>query len=236
MANSSKITYVQPGEKLDTSKLKTGSLTNRTSYISSTSNVSNNVIGQDDDYTAYDSDGSKIAKIKNSRTNHKSGPIAELHNKIDKVNTYAKSHHDMTAFIYFKVNDFELDTRSSNSFEHYAISMENAKTGVGQGNQFKIRIAYHKNFSNYADANRLEKALSQLRNSATVTNGFSNAKVSLSKNECILQYGYLTDDPTLTSPTYKGLLLKYSVIANKQIIEYTLEGYTSEYADRKSVV
>lgn len=225
-----KIKYLQPGEKLDITKLKSGSLTNTKTTISSTSNSSNNVIGENNDYKAYDFDGSKISKIKNSRTNHKSGPIAELHKKIDTVNSYVNSKHDVTAFIYFKVNDFELDTRSSNSFKHYAISMENTKTGVGQGNQFRIKIAYHKNFSNYSDINRLEKALSYLRSGATVTNGLDDVKTQLSRNECILQYGYLTDNPSLTSPVYKGLLLKYTVTANKQIVEYTLEGYTSECA------
>lgn len=180
-------------------------------------------------YTPFD-DGTKLSTIKNLQTNHKDDNISALHNKIDIVNNHIKEH-DTTAFIYFKVNNFELDTRDENSFKHYAVSMENQKTGVGQGNQFKIKIAYHKNFSAYSSANQLEYALGPLRAGSLFTynsNNMEQVKQKLGKNVCSLQYGYLEGGQSLVSPLYTGLLLKYSVNANRQIIEYTLEGFTGE--------
>lgn len=167
--------------------------------------------------------------ILDGRTNHRIGKIAELHNKIDKVDKYIKNGHDTTAFIYFKVNNFELDTRSVDTFEHYAISLENQKTGVGQGNQFKLKIAYHKDFSNYKDINRLEEALATLRDCSLFSFGINNTTdvKKLNRNYCVLKYGYL-NSTELETPYYIGLLLKYSVTANRQIVEYTLEGYTGE--------
>ena len=180
-------------------------------------------------FTPFD-DGSKIAWIKNSRTNHADGNIANLRNKIEQVNQHIKKH-DTTAFVKFKVNGFELDTRDADSFKHYAISMENQKTGVGQGNQFKIKIAYHKHFSNYQSINQLEYALGPTRNGSLLTynsNTMSSARTDLNRNKCTLQYGYLEGGQSLVSPEYVGLLLKYSITANKQIVEYTLEGFTGE--------
>ena len=191
-------------------------------------------------YECYDNDGKKNPEIKNLRTNHKDGKTSKLEYNIDLVKNHIANGHDMTPFIYFRVNKgdtekddkgnysgFELDTRSADSFKHYAISMENQKTGVGQGNQFKIKIAYHKHFSNYSNINQLEYALSTLRQGALFTNSFGNTK-QLVKNTCILKYGYITNGTVIESPEYIGLLLKYSVTANKQIVEYTLEGFTGE--------
>lgn len=181
-----------------------------------------------------------INKLRNNRTNStaKSGKIIELHNKIDTVNNYIRDKHDITPFIYFKVNDFELDTRDADSFKHFAVSMENQKTGVGQGNQFKIKIAYHKDFSNfdYLDSNninRLELALTQTRQISLfaisdTNNNMENIRNLKGKNNCILQYGYIDNTNNLISPQYIGKLLKYTVKANKQIVEYTLEGFTGE--------
>lgn len=173
-----------------------------------------------------------IREIRESRTNHKSSTIANLNNKIRQIDEFIKNNHDVTSFIKFKVNGFELDTSDPDSFKHYAISMENQKTGVGQGNQFKIKIAYHKHFSNYNNVNQLEFALTQMRNGSLFnykTNAAENARRDLNtKNKCTLQYGYIYGGKVYISPEYVGLLLKYSVTANKQIIEYTLEGFTGE--------
>lgn len=199
------------------------------------SNTSGNITNYyktSNSFQPYD-DGTRVAKIKNSRTNHKSGAISDLHNKIANVENYIKSGHDTTAFIYFKVNDFELNTSDPDSFKHYAISLENKKTGVGTGNQFTLKIAYHKQFSHYnsSDVNMLEKNLTQLRNASMFnysSNNMSNARNDLTKNKCYLKYGYTSNNANLVSPLYEGLLLKYTVNANKQIIEYTLTGYTSD--------
>lgn len=180
-------------------------------------------------YTPYDN-GSRALELKNGRTNHSVNSISELGNKIELVNKHI-GRHDTTAFIVFKVNGFELDTRSPDSFKHYAISMENQKTGVGQGNQFTIKIAYHKHFSNYSSINQLEYALGPLRAGSLFSydiNNMESAKKQLGRNECSLQYGYIEGGQNLVSPWYTGLLLRYSVTANKQIVEYTLEGFAGE--------
>lgn len=156
--------------------------------------------------------------------------MSDLSDKIDVVNSYiGKKGHDISSFIYFKVNQFELDTRSIDSFKHYAISLENQKTGVGQGNQFTIVFSFHKDFSHLGiDINKLEEALSTL-SKASMQLDVSELKSS--KNACQLQYGYLTDsNVNLISPMYEGMLLEYSVTANKQIVQYTLKGYTGEKA------
>lgn len=179
------------------------------------------------EYKAIDYDGKQYPKIKSSRTNHKDGNISDLTKNIKIVDDYIRNGHDVTSYITFSVNNFSLDTRDPDSFKHYAISLENQKTGVGQGNQFKLKIAYHKHFSNYADINMLETALTPLRESSLYLKSGKETK-KLSKNECILQYGYIVGGKSLESPKYVGLLLKYSVKANKQIVEYTLEGFTGE--------
>lgn len=199
-------------------------------------NNGNNVIVNDggsggnwSNYTPYDN-GSRALELKNGRTNHSVNSISELGNKIELVNKHI-GKHDATAFIVFKVNGFELDTRSPDSFKHYAISMENQKTGVGQGNQFTIKIAYHKHFSNYSSINQLEYALGPLRAGSLFSydiNNMESAKKQLGRNECSLQYGYIEGGQNLVSPWYTGLLLRYSVTANKQIVEYTLEGFAGE--------
>lgn len=187
-------------------------------------------------YTPYDT-GSKAQNIKSTRTN-KVGPAATLHSNIQKVSDYIKQH-DATSFIKFDVNGFSLDTRDQNSFKHYAISMENQKTGVGQGNKFTIKIAYHKHFSNYSSINQLEYALGPIRAGSLMAynnESINNTRKNLNKNKCTLQYGYLTNDNSLVSPKYVGLLLKYSVKANKQIVEYTLEGYAGEEATANNAI
>lgn len=189
-------------------------------------------------FTPFD-DGSKYINIKNSRTNHKSENIQNLYDKIDNVNKYISNNHDVTSFIKFSVNGFDLDTRDIDSFKHYAVSMENTKTGVGQGNQFKIKIAYHKHFSNYSNINQLEIALGPLKQSSLFASSNGNVmqetKNNLIKNQCTLQYGYISNDQNLISPVYTGTLLKYSVNANKQIVEYTLEGFTGEQTTLNTV-
>lgn len=187
-------------------------------------------------FTPYDT-GSRAQNIKNLRTN-KSGTASTLNSNITKVNNYIKQH-DVTSFIKFEVNGFSLDTRDQDSFRHYAISMENQKTGVGQGNKFTIRIAYHKHFSNYSSINQLEYALGPLRAGSLIAYNSDNVgstRRNLNKNKCTLQYGYLTTDNSLVSPKYVGLLLKYSVKANKQIVEYTLEGYAGEEVTANNAV
>lgn len=187
-------------------------------------------------YTPYDT-GSKGQNIKSNRTN-KIGPASILNSKIQKVADYVKQH-DVTSFIKFEVNGFSLDTRDQNSFKHYAISMENQKTGIGQGNKFTIKIAYHKHFSNYSSINQLEYALGPIKAGSLMAyndSSMSKTRKNLNKNKCTLQYGYLTNDNSLVSPKYVGLLLKYSVKANKQIVEYTLEGYAGEEATAHNAV
>lgn len=166
-------------------------------------------------------------------TTHTIAARSELTQKIEGINNYIKNGHDTTAYIQFRVNGFELDTSDSNSFKHYAVSLENQKTGVGQGNRFKLVIAYNKHFSNYGDINQLELALGPLQKASLMSyenNNMSNARQS--KNVCYLRYGYLNseniDQAPLNSPEYEGLLLKYSINANSQIVKYTLEGYTGE--------
>lgn len=155
--------------------------------------------------------------------------MSDLTTKIDSVNSYiGQQGHDTTSFIYFKVNDFELDTRDVNSFKHYALSLENQKTGVGQGNQFTLKIAYHKDFSHLdTNINAFEQALSTLSKASME---LDIKELKNSKNKCTLQYGYLTTNTSLISPVYEGMLLEYHVTANKQIVEYTLQGYTGEKA------
>lgn len=155
--------------------------------------------------------------------------MSDLSTKIDYINDYiGNKGHDITSFIYFKVNQFELDTRSIDSFKHYAISLENQKTGVGQGNMFTIRMAFHKDFSHLGvQINQLEEALSTLSKASLELNV---QELKNSRNRCLLQYGYLSNDNGLISPMYEGMLLEYHVTANKQIVEYTLKGYTGEKA------
>lgn len=155
--------------------------------------------------------------------------MSDLSTRIDYINDYiGNKGHDVTSFIYFKVNQFELDTRSIDSFKHYAISLENQKTGVGQGNMFTIRMAFHKDFSHLGvQINQLEEALSTLSKASLELNV---QELKNSRNRCLLQYGYLSNDNGLISPMYEGMLLEYHVTANKQIVEYTLKGYTGEKA------
>lgn len=155
--------------------------------------------------------------------------MSDLSTKIDYINDYiGNKGHDVTSFIYFKVNQFELDTKSIDSFKHYAISLENQKTGVGQGNMFTIKMAFHKDFSHLGvQINQLEEALSTLSKASLELNV---QELKNSRNRCLLQYGYLSNDNGLISPMYEGMLLEYHVTANKQIVEYTLKGYTGEKA------
>lgn len=195
---------------------------------SSSGNSGSSSSSSSKNYSPYD-DATKAKLIKQLRS---AGYVSELRQKIQKVDNYIKKH-DTTAFIKFSVNGFELDTSKATTFEQYAISLENQKTGAGQGNQFKLKIAYHKHFSNYSDINMLEQALGPMRNASMLnyaSNNMNSVRNDLLRNACILQYGYLTQDQTLISPEYTGLLLKYSVNANKQIVEYTLEGFTGEQA------
>lgn len=150
----------------------------------------------------------------------------DLHNKIANLDNYIGKNHDATAFIYFKVNNFELDTRKADSREHYAVSLTNQKTGVGAGNQFTLKIVYHRDFDNrYNSANELEYNLSNIRNVGLYSNNKEYAQ-NLNKNDCYLQYGYLNQTAIGPTPRYRGKLLKYSVKVNKQIVEYTLQGFT----------
>ena len=156
-----------------------------------------------------------------------------LHDKIEIVDNYIGNNHDATAFIYFEVNDFVLDTRDySDSFTHYAISLQNQKTGVGQGNQFTLKIAFHSDFATpNVDINTFEQNLSTLITSCLSLGPESKEALEelKSKNKCKLQYGYLNNDE-LSTTQYEGLLLKYEVTANKQIVEYTLTGISGEPA------
>lgn len=183
-------------------------------------------------YTPYDT-GSKLKYIKDAQTNHKIGNIQNLKNKIELVNQYV-SKHDVQAFIEFSVNGVSFNSRDADSFKHYAISLENQKTGVGQGNKFKITIAFHKHFSNYGNINQFEVALGPLRDASLMNYSGSGImqkiKSDARKNICRFRYGYNTNDNTLITEEQVGLLLKYSVKANKQIVEYTLEGYAGENA------
>lgn len=67
----------------------------------------------------------KTPEIKNLRTNHKDGKTSKLEYNIDLVKNHIANGHDMTPFIYFRINKgdtekddkgnysgFELDTRS----------------------------------------------------------------------------------------------------------------------------
>lgn len=154
--------------------------------------------------------------------------MSDLTAKIDKVNNFiGKKGHDISSFIYFYVNEFELDTRDPNSFKHYAISFENQKTGVGQGNQFTLKIAFHRDFSYYESINAFEKALGPLARAA-VNLDVADYKNSDVKNKCILKYGYLSSEEGLMTEEYVGMLIEYKVTANKQIVEYTLKGITGE--------
>lgn len=160
--------------------------------------------------------------VKTATPNASNHVYANIKNKINEVSNYIANNHDVTPFIYFKVNNFELDTSAagndymgnSNLRKHYAISLENQKTGVGAGNQFTLTIAYHSDFSDFNSAVDLEKALAYLEDNEN-------------RNECILKYGYISDTIAPTEE-YHGRLLEYNVNANKQIITYTLKGYTSE--------
>lgn len=154
-----------------------------------------------------------------------------LGGKIESINSFIKSKHDTTCFIYFKVNQFELDTRSSDSFKHFAISLKNEKTGVGQGNTFTIEIAYNKRYSN--DANDINKTINEFERSLSNLNDFSlgrTKKYNPDKNKCYLKYGYIEEGRNYQTSEYEGLLLKYTVNANQQIVRYTLIGYTGEKA------
>lgn len=154
---------------------------------------------------------------------------SELNQKIENINKFIANEHDATAFIYFKVNDFVLDTSSPDSRKHYAVSLTNQKTGVGAGNQFTLEIIYHKDFAEeiYDSANKLEYALSTLRKVSTSLNNQEQIQ-RVNDNNCVLRYGYLKQKSN--PPTYVGKLLKYTVDANRQILKYTLYGYTGEQA------
>lgn len=191
-------------------------------------------------YKPYDFDGSKNPEYKNNNTNHKSENIQNLNTNIGYVNDYLKNKHDMTSFIKFSIGDknnpsFSLNTADLDSFNHYAISLENQKTGVGKGNQFKLKIAYHKHFSNYQDINKLEAALAGVKKNSLMREEFSGAK-NIKKNQCYLQYGYLVNNNRLQSPEYIGTILKYTVTANQQIVQYTLEGFSGEQTSSSNVV
>lgn len=151
-----------------------------------------------------------------------------LASKISVIDNYIRSGHDTTSFIYFEVNNFKLDTRSLDGFKHYAISLENRKTGVGTGNQFTLTIAFHRQFSDLGlNINQFEAALSTLQTSNLILN--SNKSIDdIKRNACKLKYGYIGGEET---PMYSGMLLKYKVRANKQIVEYTLTGISGEDAD-----
>ena len=153
-----------------------------------------------------------------------------LRNNIESVNQFIGNGHDSTAWIRFEVNSFVLDTRSQDSRDHYALSLENQKTGAGVGNKFTLKIAYNPNYSQYSSATELEKAISLLPEALLYTDDVDMIrKVTNVKNICKLQYGYLKNS-TLKTYEYSGILLKYSVRANKQILEYTLNGIAGEEA------
>lgn len=154
----------------------------------------------------------------------------DLHDKIAKIDNYIGSRHDATCFIWFKVNNFELDTRDSDTFKHFAISLENQKTGVGLGNSFKITLAYHPQFSNESNINAFEERLSTLREACLdINNTSALQEIVTNRNTCFLKYGYITDNgDILETPEYTGYFLKYTVNANKQIVTYILEGTSGE--------
>lgn len=194
----------------------------------------------------------ELEKVENKTTKNnndndidtKAVNVTEVYNRkktiskdaIKEVNDFIGNKHDVTPFIYFQVNNFELDTRDPDSRKHYAISLENKKTGVGSGNQFTLTIAYHRDFSDFKSANDLEKALALLEDEEGKEKNnelYHDVNTELfrkrERNDCVLQYGYIDNSIEPTSK-YTGKLLEYNVNVNKQIITYTLKGYTSEQA------
>lgn len=131
--------------------------------------------------------------------------------KVKTLDTWIRKENDLTAFVYFSVNGFELDSRSSKTEQHYITYMENQKTGAGQGNKFTIKIVFHQDFDDKKrNILEFEKQL---------------ADAPKNRNVCELQYGYLNG---MSSPKYVGFLLQYEVTANKQLVEYTLSGVSGE--------
>ena len=147
---------------------------------------------------------------------------------LTNLNNYLSQYNDLTCYIYFKVNDFELDTRDGNTFKHFAVSIENKKTGTGQGNEFTLKIAYHPNFSEVN--NNIINNINKFEELMSVVTDASNGDLSsLSRGDCILKYGYIKQSGDVYQEyTGFGKLLKYTVTANKQIVEYTLSGYTGD--------
>lgn len=148
----------------------------------------------------------EISEIPSSIKDNKS-----VGTKVGELDTWVKKENDLTAFVYFKVNGFELDTRKSETEKHYITYMENQKTGAGQGNKFTIKIVFHQDFDDKGrDILKFEHELADAPNN---------------RNVCELQYGYLIGE---SSPKYVGFLLQYEVTANKQLVEYTLYGVSGE--------
>lgn len=140
--------------------------------------------------------------------------------KLTNLNNYLTQYQDLTCYIKFTVNNFILDTRSLNSFEHYAISLENQKTGAGTGNQFTLTIA----FNPYYNANGTDSNINSFEQNLSTFDTNPDQR-----NYCTLEYGYITQNGiVLDNYIGYGMLLKYSMTANSQIVEYKLEGYTGE--------
>lgn len=150
--------------------------------------------------------------------------FGDRHTKLQKVVSSLRDRSDFTTFIYFSVNNLELDTRNADPSKQYIVSLTNEKNGSGQANKFTLTVT----FTNYDT-----KSIKDFEDS------FLNLDDTENKNLCKLQYGYVrtqNGEEEISSPTYEGRLLDFKMNIRDNFITYTFTGYSGLRAEQDVLV
>jgi hypothetical protein len=139
---------------------------------------------------------------------------------VKKLQDTLNSNSAYSPFIEFKVGNFVISTLRP----EYIMSLQNVRNGSGYANTFTLSIAYTPLASclgSYTDADKIDKLLNSEDGNPT----------------CTLRYGYKYPIE-LSSPTYSGRILDYTVDMRNGIIFYTITGYSSitDYKEVKPTI
>lgn len=137
-----------------------------------------------------------------------------------------RNRSDFTTFIYFRVNNLELDTRDPSPNKQYVVSLTNEKNGSGYANSFSLTVT----FTNYDT-----KTIKEFEDSFIMTDNIGKKD----KNLCRLKYGYVRTaegEEELSTPEYEGRLLDFKMNIRDNFISYTFTGYSGLKAEQDVLV
>ena len=148
---------------------------------------------------------SDTATVSKSAITTESEQLTLFKNMTEGLGKWAYKGQSFTPYLMFQIGDDDtgvvFTTHSKNS--NYFMSFSHTHSGAGAANEFTLTLAFAP--SPTTDISKMEKLFNT--------------------TSCKYRYGY--DQPYVLSPTYKGILLKYSVSMNNNLLTYTLSGYGS---------